>query len=128
MKKGLIVFIALMLPMSAFGSTELIYTWGYGEVFYEALQALKGFTSEADYLVKMALAIAVFVFSISYSKAGLGFSLNAMMDIPTLRVSEFDRELQINMDYYVRNCFQHNMGTKIPYNSLNKIQTCLMSF
>lgn len=204
MKKGLIVSIVLMLPMSVFGSTELIYTWGYGESFYEALQALKGFTSEADYLVKMALAIAVFVFSIgkaldsksspvfeigklfmlygvvyyfflspsnntyiihdevtskdykvsklpmgigntvslmsrlektildgmekhystpnsiSYSKAGLGFSLNAMMDIPTLRVSEFDRELQINMDYYVRNCFQHNMGTKIPYNSLNK--------
>ena len=203
-KKGLIVFITLMLPMSMLGSTELVYTWGYGDAMWESLQALKGLTSELDYVVKMALAIALFVFSIgkaldsksspvfeigklfmlygvvyffflspsnntyiihdevtskdykvsklpmgvgntislmsrlekaildgmekhystpnsiAYSKAGLGFSLNAMMDIPTLRVSDFDSELQVNMDYYVRNCFQHNMGTRIPYNALTK--------
>lgn len=64
-KKGLIVFITLILPMSMLGSEELVYTWGYGDVMWEALQALKGLTSELDYVVKMALAVALFVFSIS---------------------------------------------------------------
>lgn len=202
MKKGLIVLVAMFLPMSLFGSTELIYAWGYGSSLNEALQALKGLTSEADYIIKSALAIAVLVFSISkaldsksspvweigklvllygivyhfflspsnntyvihdevsgndykvsklpsglgntvslmsrlekvildgmekhystpnsiaYSKAGLGFSLGAMMDIPTLRITRKDALMQSNMNYYVKSCYSNNLGIRIHQNSV----------
>ena len=202
MKKGLIVLVAMFLPMSLFGSTERIYAWGYGSSLNEALQALKGLTSEADYIIKSALAIAVLVFSISkaldsksspvweigklvllygivyhfflspsnntyvihdevsgndykvsklpsglgntvslmsrlekvildgmekhystpnsiaYSKAGLGFSLSAMMDIPTLRITRKDALMQSNMNYYVKSCYSNNLGIRIHQNSV----------
>lgn len=202
MKKGLIVLVAMFLPMSLFGSTELIYAWGYGSSLNEALQALKGLTSEADYIIKSALAIAVLVFSISkaldsksspvweigklvllygivyhfflspsnntyvihdevsgkdykvsklpsglgntvslmsrlekvildgmekhystpnsiaYSQAGLGFSLSAMMDIPTLRITRKDALMQSNMNYYVKSCYSNNLGIRIHQNSV----------
>lgn len=202
MKKGLIVLVAMFLPMSLFGSTELIYAWGYGSSLNEALQALKGLTSEADYIIKSALAIAVLVFSISkaldsksspvweigklvllygivyhfflspsnntyvihdevsgndykvsklpsglgntvslmsrlekvildgmekhystpnsiaYSKAGLGFSLSVMMDIPTLRITRKDALMQSNMNYYVKSCYSNNLGIRIHQNSV----------
>lgn len=56
--------------------------------------------------------------SIAYSKAGLGFSLGAMMDIPTLRITRKDALMQSNMNYYVKSCYSNNLGIRIHQNSV----------
>ncbi|MBT0825044.1 conjugal transfer protein TraG N-terminal domain-containing protein [Campylobacter lari] len=59
----------IFAPSLLFGATNIddnhiIFTWGYGEVANDILQAIKGITSGADYMVKIVMAIAFFTFAI----------------------------------------------------------------
>ncbi|GAA7231602.1 hypothetical protein HpCK35_10350 [Helicobacter pylori] len=183
-------------PSFLFGATEiansnLIYTWGYGDVMNEIMQAVKGLTTETGYIVNAALAISLLLFSIkkamdgqtspvfelgkmfvlfavvwhmflkapndnnhcfmihdevtskdyvisqipigigksfalmtqfekvilgamekhfstpqstNFSNAGLGFSLQVMSTLPSVKLSAIDATLQKNIDFYFRNC------------------------
>ncbi|TQR40856.1 conjugal transfer protein TraG [Campylobacter sp. MIT 12-8780] len=213
MFKKLILCNALLLfPASVFAATnipdsQLIYTWGYGNIMNDMLQAVKGMTTEADYIIKAAMTIAFFIFAIqkamgdrtspifefgkflllyavvyffflspantsknqfmihdevtnkdyvvsrvpmgigytlslmsrfekvlldgmekhfstpdstAYSQAGLGFSLNAMMDLPTLRIQKTNPDVQLNINAYVKNCLQYDtLSGKISINDIH---------
>ncbi|WP_052043152.1 conjugal transfer protein TraG N-terminal domain-containing protein [Campylobacter sp. MIT 97-5078] len=213
MFKKLIFCNALLLfPASVFAATnipdsQLIYTWGYGNIMNDMLQAVKGMTTEADYIIKAAMTIAFFIFAIqkamgdrtspifefgkflllyavvyffflspantsknqfmihdevtnkdyvvsrvpmgigytlslmsrfekvlldgmekhfstpdstAYSQAGLGFSLNAMMDLPTLRIQKTNPDVQLNINAYVKNCLQYDtLSGKISINDIH---------
>ncbi|EOB0411411.1 hypothetical protein ACIMQS_001785 [Campylobacter jejuni] len=59
-------------PSFLFGATEiangnLIYTWGYGDVMNEIMQAVKGITTETDYIVKAAFSY--FIIAFQYQKS-----------------------------------------------------------
>lgn len=202
----------LLFPISVFAATnipdsQLIYTWGYGNIMNDMLQAVKGMTTEADYIIKTAMTIAFFVFAIqkaigdktspvfefgkflllyavvyffflnpantsknqfmihdevtnkdyvvsrvpmgigytlslmsrfekvllsgmekhfstpnstAYSQAGLGFSLNSMMDLPTLRIQRTNPDVQLNINAYVKNCLQYDtLSGKISINDIH---------
>lgn len=71
MKRFYILFLSALIfaPSLLFGATNIddnhiIFTWGYGEVANDILQAIKGITSGADYMVKIVMAIAFFTFAI----------------------------------------------------------------
>ncbi|EPR3147357.1 conjugal transfer protein TraG N-terminal domain-containing protein [Campylobacter jejuni] len=71
MKRFYILFFSALffVPSLLFGATNIddnhiIFTWGYGEVANDILQAIKGVTSGADYMVKIVMAIAFFIFAI----------------------------------------------------------------
>uniref|UniRef100_UPI003AF923A6 conjugal transfer protein TraG N-terminal domain-containing protein n=1 Tax=Campylobacter lari TaxID=201 RepID=UPI003AF923A6 len=71
MKRFYILFFSALIfaPSLLFGATNIddnhiIFTWGYGEVANDILQAIKGITSGADYMVKIVMAIAFFTFAI----------------------------------------------------------------
>lgn len=71
MKRFYILFLSTLIfaPSLLFGATNIddnhiIFTWGYGEVANDILQAIKGITSGADYMVKIVMAIAFFTFAI----------------------------------------------------------------
>ncbi|MCR6574436.1 conjugal transfer protein TraG N-terminal domain-containing protein [Campylobacter insulaenigrae] len=71
MKRFYILFFSALFfaPSLLFGATNiddshLIFTWGYGEVANDILQAVKGITSGADYIVQIVMAFAFFMFSI----------------------------------------------------------------
>ena len=71
MKRFYILFLSALIfaPSLLFGVTNIddnhiIFTWGYGEVANDILQAIKGITSGADYMVKIVMAIAFFTFAI----------------------------------------------------------------
>lgn len=64
MKRFYLLFLSTLFfaPSFLFGATEiangnLIYTWGYGDVMNEIMQAVKGITTETSYIVNAALAI-----------------------------------------------------------------------
>ncbi|MCW1474758.1 conjugal transfer protein TraG N-terminal domain-containing protein [Campylobacter jejuni] len=202
-----------------FGATNiangnLIYTWGYGDVINEIMQAVKGITTETDYIVNAALAISLLLFSIkkamdgqtspvfefgkmfmlfavvwymflkapndnnhrfmiydevtskdyvisqipigigksfalmtqfekvileamekhfstpqstNFSNAGLGFSLQVMSTLPSVKLSAIDATLQKNIDFYFRNCVSvgillNQQGRNLFQNSDNLIQ------
>lgn len=68
-KKLITLSIFLFFPASAFAATnipdsQLIYTWGYGNIMNDILQAVKGMTTEADYIIKAAMTLAFFIFAI----------------------------------------------------------------
>lgn len=198
MKKFYFLFFSTLFfaPSFLFGATEiansnLIYTWGYGDVMNEIMQAVKGLTTETGYIVNAALAISLLLFSIkkamdgqtspvfelgklfmlfavvwvmflkapndnnhrfmihdevtskdyvisqipigigksfalmtqfekvilgamekhfstpqstNFSNAGLGFSLQVMSTLPSVKLSAIDATLQKNIDFYFRNC------------------------
>ncbi|EAK9998100.1 conjugal transfer protein TraG [Campylobacter lari] len=71
MKRFYILFLSALIfaPSLLFGATNIddnhiIFTWGYGKVANDILQAIKGITSGADYMVKIVMAIAFFTFAI----------------------------------------------------------------
>lgn len=71
MKRFYFLFFSTLFfaPSFLFGATNiangnLIYTWGYGDVMNEIMQAVKGITTETDYIVKAALAISLLLFGI----------------------------------------------------------------
>lgn len=198
MKRFYFLFFSTLFfaPSFLFGATEiansnLIYTWGYGDVMNEIMQAVKGLTTETGYIVNAALAISLLLFSIkkamdgqtspvfelgkmfvlfavvwhmflkapndnnhrfmihdevtskdyvisqipigigksfalmtqfekvilgamekhfstpqstNFSNAGLGFSLQVMSTLPSVKLSAIDATLQKNIDFYFRNC------------------------
>lgn len=198
MKRFYFLFFSTLFfaPSFLFGATEiansnLIYTWGYGDVMNEIMQAVKGITTETGYIVNAALAISLLLFSIkkamdgqtspvfelgkmfvlfavvwhmflkapndnnhrfmihdevtskdyvisqipigigksfalmtqfekvilgamekhfstpqstNFSNAGLGFSLQVMSTLPSVKLSAIDATLQKNIDFYFRNC------------------------
>ncbi|HEF8120928.1 TPA: conjugal transfer protein TraG N-terminal domain-containing protein [Campylobacter jejuni] len=221
MKRFYFLFFSTLFfaPSFLFGATEiansnLIYTWGYGDVMNEIMQAVKGITTETDYIVKAALAISLLLFSIkkamdgqtspvfefgkmfmlfavvwymflkapndnnhrfmihdevtskdyvisqipigigksfalmtqfekvileamekhfstpqstNFSNAGLGFSLQVMSTLPSLKLSAIDATLQKNIDFYFRNCVSvgillNQQGRNLFQNSDNLIQ------
>ncbi|EIB34454.1 conjugal transfer protein TraG N-terminal domain-containing protein, partial [Campylobacter jejuni] len=206
-------------PSFLFGATEiansnLIYTWGYGDVMNEIMQAVKGITTETGYIVNAALAISLLLFSIkkamdgqtnpvfelgkmfilfavvwqmflrapndnnhrfmihdevtskdyvisqipigigksfalmtqferlileamekhfstpqstNFSNAGLGFSLQVMSTLPSVKLSAIDATLQKNIDFYFRNCVSvgillNQQGRNLFQNSDNLMQ------
>ncbi|GKY28423.1 hypothetical protein THJ062_16910 [Campylobacter jejuni] len=206
-------------PSFLFGATEiansnLIYTWGYGDVMNEIMQAVKGITTETSYIVNAALAISLLLFSIkkamdgqtnpvfefgkmfilfavvwqmflrapndnshrfmihdevtskdyvisqipigigksfalmtqfekvileamekhfstpqstNFSNAGLGFSLQVMSTLPSVKLSAIDATLQKNIDFYFRNCVSvgillNQQGRNLFQNSDNLMQ------
>ncbi|MCC3120770.1 conjugal transfer protein TraG N-terminal domain-containing protein [Campylobacter jejuni] len=191
-----------------------MYTWGYGDVMNEIMQAVKGITTETGYIVNAALAISLLLFSIkkamdgqtnpvfelgkmfvlfavvwyiflrapndnnhrfmihdevtskdyvisqipigigksfalmtqfekvileamekhfstpqstNFSNAGLGFSLQVMSTLPSVKLSAIDATLQKNIDFYFRNCVSvgillNQQGRNLFQNSDNLIQ------
>lgn len=74
MKRFYFLFFSTLFfaPSFLFGATNiangnLIYTWGYGDVMNEIMQAVKGITTETGYIVNAALAISLLLFSIKKS-------------------------------------------------------------
>ncbi len=221
MKRFYFLFFSTLFfaPSFLFGATNiangnLIYTWGYGDVMNEIMQAVKGITTETDYIVNAALAISLLLFSIkkamdgqtspvfefgkmfmlfavvwymflkapndnnhrfmihdevtskdyvisqipigigksfalmtqfekvileamekhfstpqstNFSNAGLGFSLQVMSTLPSLKLSAIDVTLQKNIDFYFRNCVSvgillNQQGRNLFQNSDNLIQ------
>ncbi|EAK3005079.1 conjugal transfer protein TraG [Campylobacter coli] len=77
MKRFYLLFLSTLFfaPSFLFGATNiansnLIYTWGYGDVMNEIMQAVKGITTETDYIVNAALAISLLLFSIKKAMDG----------------------------------------------------------
>ncbi|EBI2471544.1 conjugal transfer protein TraG N-terminal domain-containing protein [Campylobacter jejuni] len=77
MKRFYFLFFSTLFftPSFLFGATNiansnLIYTWGYGDVMNEIMQAVKGITTETDYIVNAALAISLLLFSIKKAMDG----------------------------------------------------------
>ncbi|KAJ9931879.1 conjugal transfer protein TraG N-terminal domain-containing protein [Campylobacter jejuni] len=221
MKRFYLLFLSTLFfaPSFLFGATNiansnLIYTWGYGDVMNEIMQAVKGITTETDYIVKAALAISLLLFSIkkamdgqtspvfefgkmfmlfavvwymflkapndnnhrfmihdevtskdyvisqipigigksfalmtqfekvileamekhfstpqstNFSNAGLGFSLQVMSTLPSVKLSAIDATLQKNIDFYFRNCVSvgillNQQGRNLFQNSDNLMQ------
>lgn len=221
MKRFYFLFFSTLFFASSFlfGATNiangnLIYTWGYGNVMNEIMQAVKGITTETDYIVNAALAISLLLFSIkktmdgqtspvfefgkmfmlfavvwymflkapndnnhrfmihdevtskdyvisqipigigksfalmtqfekvileamekhfstpqstNFSNAGLGFSLQVMSTLPSVKLSAIDATLQKNIDFYFRNCVSvgillNQQGRNLFQNSDNLIQ------
>ncbi|EJF6982397.1 conjugal transfer protein TraG N-terminal domain-containing protein [Campylobacter jejuni] len=221
MKRFYFLFFSTLFfaPSFLFGATNiansnLIYTWGYGDVMNEIMQAVKGITTETDYIVNAALAISLLLFSIkkamdgqtnpvfelgkmfmlfavvwymflrapndnnhrfmihdevtskdyvisqipigigksfalmtqfekvileamekhfstpqstNFSNAGLGFSLQVMSTLPSVKLSAIDATLQKNIDFYFRNCVSvgillNQQGRNLFQNSDNLIQ------
>ncbi|EGS6707927.1 conjugal transfer protein TraG [Campylobacter jejuni] len=221
MKRFYLLFFSTLFftPSFLFGATEiansnLIYTWGYGDVMNEIMQAVKGITTETSYIVNAALAISLLLFSIkkamdgqtnpvfefgkmfvlfavvwyiflrapndnnhrfmihdevtskdyvisqipigigksfalmtqferlileamekhfstpqstNFSNAGLGFSLQVMSTLPSVKLSAIDATLQKNIDFYFRNCVSvgillNQQGRNLFQNSDNLIQ------
>ncbi|KAJ9940813.1 conjugal transfer protein TraG N-terminal domain-containing protein [Campylobacter jejuni] len=221
MKRFYLLFLSTLFftPSFLFGATEiangnLIYTWGYGDVMNEIMQAVKGITTETDYIVNAALAISLLLFSIkkamdgqtnpvfefgkmfvlfavvwvmflktpndnnhrfmihdevtskdyvisqipigigksfalitqfekvileamekhfstpqstNFSNAGLGFSLQVMSTLPSVKLSAIDATLQKNIDFYFRNCVSvgillNQQGRNLFQNSDNLMQ------
>ncbi len=221
MKRFYLLFLSTLFfaPSFLFGATEiangnLIYTWGYGDVMNEIMQAVKGITTETGYIVNAALAISLLLFSIkkamdgqtnpvfelgkmfilfavvwhmflrapndnnhrfmihdevtskdyvisqipigigksfalmtqferlileamekhfstpqstNFSNAGLGFSLQVMSTLPSVKLSAIDATLQKNIDFYFRNCVSvgillNQQGRNLFQNSDNLIQ------
>lgn len=221
MKRFYLLFFSTLFfaPSFLFGATEiangnLIYTWGYGDVMNEIMQAVKGITTETDYIVNAALAISLLLFSIkkamdgqtnpvfefgkmfilfavvwqmflrapndnshrfmihdevtskdyvisqipigigksfalmtqfekvileamekhfstpqstNFSNAGLGFSLQVMSTLPSVKLSAIDATLQKNIDFYFRNCVSvgillNQQGRNLFQNSDNLMQ------
>ncbi|HEG5106975.1 TPA: conjugal transfer protein TraG N-terminal domain-containing protein [Campylobacter jejuni] len=221
MKRFYFLFFSTLFfaPSFLFGATNiangnLIYTWGYGDVMNEIMQAVKGITTETDYIVKAALAISLLLFSIkkamdgqtspvfefgkmfmlfavvwymflkapndnnhrfmihdevtskdyvisqipigigksfalmtqfekvileamekhfstpqstNFSNAGLGFSLQVMSTLPSVKLSAIDATLQKNIDFYFRNCVSvgillNQQGRNLFQNSDNLMQ------
>ncbi|EOH9592003.1 conjugal transfer protein TraG N-terminal domain-containing protein [Campylobacter jejuni] len=221
MKRFYLLFFSTLFfaPSFLFGATEiansnLIYTWGYGDVMNEIMQAVKGITTETSYIVNAALAISLLLFSIkkamdgqtnpvfefgkmfilfavvwqmflrapndnshrfmihdevtskdyvisqipigigksfalmtqfekvileamekhfstpqstNFSNAGLGFSLQVMSTLPSVKLSAIDATLQKNIDFYFRNCVSvgillNQQGRNLFQNSDNLMQ------
>lgn len=221
MKRFYFLFLSALFfaPSFLFGATEiansnLIYTWGYGDVMNEIMQAVKGITTETGYIVNAALAISLLLFSIkkamdgqtnpvfelgkmfilfavvwqmflrapndnshrfmihdevtskdyvisqipigigksfalmtqfekvileamekhfstpqstNFSNAGLGFSLQVMSTLPSVKLSAIDATLQKNIDFYFRNCVSvgillNQQGRNLFQNSDNLMQ------
>ncbi len=221
MKRFYILFFSILFfaPSFLFGATNiangnLIYTWGYGDVMNEIMQAVKGITTETGYIVNTALALSLLLFSIkkamdgqtnpvfelgkmftlfaavwffflkapddnnhrfmihdevtskdyvisqipigigksfalmtqfekvileamekhfttpqstNFSNAGLGFSLQVMTTLPSVKLSAIDATLQKNIDYYFRNCVSvgillNQQGRNLFQNSDNLMQ------
>ncbi|ENJ9233056.1 conjugal transfer protein TraG N-terminal domain-containing protein [Campylobacter jejuni] len=221
MKRFYFLFFSTLFfaPSFLFGATNiangnLIYTWGYGDVMNEIMQAVKGITTETDYIVNAALAISLLLFSIkkamdgqtnpvfelgkmfvlfavvwymflrapndnnhrfmihdevtskdyvisqipigigksfalmtqfekvileamekhfstpqstNFSNAGLGFSLQVMSTLPSVKLSAIDATLQKNIDFYFRNCVSvgillNQQGRNLFQNSDNLMQ------
>ncbi|EOZ1984718.1 conjugal transfer protein TraG N-terminal domain-containing protein [Campylobacter jejuni] len=221
MKRFYFLFFSTLFfaPSFLFGATNiangnLIYTWGYGNVMNKIMQAVKGITTETDYIVNAALAISLLLFSIkktmdgqtspvfefgkmfmlfavvwymflkapndnnhrfmihdevtskdyvisqipigigksfalmtqfekvileamekhfstpqstNFSNAGLGFSLQVMSTLPSVKLSAIDATLQKNIDFYFRNCVSvgillNQQGRNLFQNSDNLIQ------
>ncbi|ECL2828235.1 conjugal transfer protein TraG N-terminal domain-containing protein [Campylobacter jejuni] len=221
MKRFYFLFFSTLFfaPSFLFGATEiansnLIYTWGYGDVMNEIMQAVKGITTETSYIVNAALAISLLLFSIkkamdgqtnpvfefgkmfilfavvwqmflrapndnshrfmihdevtskdyvisqipigigksfalmtqfekvileamekhfstpqstNFSNAGLGFSLQVMSTLPSVKLSAIDATLQKNIDFYFRNCVSvgillNQQGRNLFQNSDNLMQ------
>lgn len=221
MKRFYLLFFSTLFfaPSFLFGATEiangnLIYTWGYGDVMNEIMQAVKEITTETDYIVNAALAISLLLFSIkkamdgqtspvfelgkmfilfavvwhmflrapndnnhrfmihdevtskdyvisqipigigksfalmtqfekvileamekhfstpqstNFSNAGLGFSLQVMSTLPSVKLSAIDATLQKNIDFYFRNCVSvgillDQQGRNLFQNSDNLMQ------
>ncbi|QUJ27874.1 conjugal transfer protein TraG N-terminal domain-containing protein [Campylobacter jejuni] len=221
MKRFYLLFFSTLFfaPSFLFGATNiangnLIYTWGYGDVMNEIMQAVKGITTETGYIVNAALAISLLLFSIkkamdgqtnpvfefgkmfmlfavvwyiflrapndnnhrfmihdevtskdyvisqipigigksfalmtqferlileamekhfstpqstNFSNAGLGFSLQVMSTLPSVKLSAIDATLQKNIDFYFRNCVSvgillNQQGRNLFQNSDNLIQ------
>ncbi|HEB8418226.1 TPA: conjugal transfer protein TraG N-terminal domain-containing protein, partial [Campylobacter jejuni] len=221
MKRFYFLFFSTLFfaPSFLFGATEiangnLIYTWGYGDVMNEIMQAVKGITTETGYIVNAALAISLLLFSIkkamdgqtnpvfefgkmfvlfavvwymflkapndnnhrfmiydevtskdyvisqipigigksfalmiqfekvileamekhfstpqstNFSNAGLGFSLQVMSTLPSVKLSAIDATLQKNIDFYFRNCVSvgillNQQGRNLFQNSDNLMQ------
>lgn len=221
MKRFYLLFLSTLFftPSFLFGATEiangnLIYTWGYGDVMNEIMQAVKGITTETSYIVNAALAISLLLFSIkkamdgqtnpvfefgkmfvlfavvwvmflktpndnnhrfmihdevtskdyvisqisigigksfalitqfekvileamekhfstpqstNFSNAGLGFSLQVMSTLPSVKLSAIDATLQKNIDFYFRNCVSvgillNQQGRNLFQNSDNLMQ------
>ncbi|RTJ84309.1 conjugal transfer protein TraG N-terminal domain-containing protein [Campylobacter jejuni] len=221
MKRFYLLFFSTLFfaPSFLFGATEiangnLIYTWGYGDVMNEIMQAVKEITTETDYIVNAALAISLLLFSIkkamdgqtspvfelgkmfvlfavvwymflkapndnnhrfmihdevtskdyvisqipigigksfalmtqferlileamekhfstpqstNFSNAGLGFSLQVMSTLPSVKLSAIDATLQKNIDFYFRNCVSvgillNQQGRNLFQNSDNLMQ------
>ncbi|HEF7932330.1 TPA: conjugal transfer protein TraG N-terminal domain-containing protein [Campylobacter jejuni] len=221
MKRFYLLFFSTLFfaPSFLFGATEiansnLIYTWGYGDVMNEIMQAVKGITTETSYIVNVALAISLLLFSIkkamdgqtnpvfefgkmfilfavvwqmflrapndnshrfmihdevtskdyvisqipigigksfalmtqfekvileamekhfstpqstNFSNAGLGFSLQVMSTLPSVKLSAIDATLQKNIDFYFRNCVSvgillNQQGRNLFQNSDNLMQ------
>lgn len=221
MKRFYFLFFSTLFfaPSFLFGATDiangnLIYTWGYGDVMNEIMQAVKGITTETGYIVNTALALSLLLFSIkkamdgqtnpvfelgkmftlfaavwffflkapddnnhrfmihdevtskdyvisqipigigksfalmtqfekvileamekhfttpqstNFSNAGLGFSLQVMTTLPSVKLSAIDATLQKNIDYYFRNCVSvgillNQQGRNLFQNSDNLMQ------
>lgn len=221
MKRFYFLFFSTLFfaPSFLFGATNiansnLIYTWGYGDVMNEIMQAVKGITTETSYIVNAALAISLLLFSIkkamdgqtspvfefgkmfmlfavvwymflkapndnnhrfmihdevtskdyvisqipigigksfalmtqfekvileamekhfstpqstNFSNAGLGFSLQVMSTLPSVKLSAIDATLQKNIDFYFRNCVSvgillNQQGRNLFQNSDNLMQ------
>lgn len=221
MKRFYFLFLSTLFfaPSFLFGATEiansnLIYTWSYGDVMNEIMQAVKGITTETSYIVNAALAISLLLFSIkkamdgqtnpvfefgkmfilfavvwqmflrapndnshrfmihdevtskdyvisqipigigksfalmtqfekvileamekhfstpqstNFSNAGLGFSLQVMSTLPSVKLSAIDATLQKNIDFYFRNCVSvgillNQQGRNLFQNSDNLMQ------
>ncbi|WP_251819924.1 conjugal transfer protein TraG N-terminal domain-containing protein [Campylobacter jejuni] len=65
--------------------------------------------------------------STNFSNAGLGFSLQVMSALPSLKLSAIDATLQKNIDFYFRNCVSvgillNQQGRNLFQNSDNLIQ------
>lgn len=192
----LFIFPSIALSATNIPTSQLIYTWGYGDVINEILQAIKGIILETDYIFKAAMAIALLIFSIkklgddrvspvleigkmfglfavvwyffltapnddkhrfmihdevtskdyivsqiptgigvtfalmsnfekimldgmekyfstpqsaNFSSAGLGFSLEAMMSLPKIKLSNINPTAQKNLDLFFRNCVAHGI-------------------
>lgn len=65
--------------------------------------------------------------STNFSNAGLGFSLQVMSTLPSLKLSAIDATLQKNIDFYFRNCVSvgillNQQGRNLFQNSDNLIQ------
>ena len=77
MKRFYILFFSILFfaPSFLFDATNiangnLIYTWGYGDVMNEIMQAVKGITTETGYIVNTALALSLLLFSIKKAMDG----------------------------------------------------------
>nr|WP_237422175.1 hypothetical protein [Campylobacter jejuni] len=69
MKRFYLLFLSTLFftPSFLFGATEiangnLIYTWGYGDVMNEIMQAVKGITTETSYIVNAAFSYFIITF------------------------------------------------------------------